>query len=214
MIVWIAGWPHNGSTLCRQILKDSFGITTVSCYLETELETLFPGSENFAKVWDRDRMTTHAYLVEHSDAFFVKTHELPLDDCPAIFVYRDGRDAVTSLSNFWKMPIENAICGINCPFGTWSSYYHGWNPKDRQNTLMVRFEDMVNTPNAVAKSISEFLNIDQKHPYIDDFDQKKKEYPFLFKDRIGTYKRRFNDEITDLFWRYHDRVMEELGYER
>jgi hypothetical protein len=214
MIVWIAGWPHNGSTLCRQILKDSFEISTASCYLESELEPLFPGGEAFFKCWDRDKITFHSYLVEHNETYFVKTHELPLDNCPAIFVYRDGRDSVTALSNFWKMPIESAICGIGCPFGTWSSYYHGWNPKHRPNTLMVRFEDMVENPNKVASEISGFIHFEQKHDYVDDFELKKMKYPYLFKDRLNAYKKRFYPEIEDMFWRCHGAVMKELGYER
>lgn len=213
MIVWIAGWPHNGSTLCRQILKDSFEIPSVSCYLESELESLFPGSEKFSDKWNCDKIATHDYLYEHNEAFVLKTHELPLDDCPAIFVYRDGRDAVVALSNFWTLPLRNSICGIGCAFGTWSSYYYGWNPKQRPNTLMVKYEDMVLQPNDVAQDISNFFGFKQKHDYIDDFEEKKKEYPYLFKDRIGGWKKRLKDDDLDLFWTYHGSVMKELGYE-
>ena len=213
MILWIAGWPHNGSTLCRQILKDSFDIKTYSRYLESELESLFEGGEKFYKKWSNSPLYFHRHLLEHDTTWVIKTHELPLDNAPTIFVVRDGRDAVCALSNFWGIPINDAIVGMHCAFGTWSSYYYAWNPQERENTLVLRFEDMVTQPNEEAKKISTFLGAPQEKPYVDDFEEKKKEYPYLFKDRIGGWKKRMTKEHLDLFYKCHGSLMEELGYE-
>ena len=214
MIIWIAGWPHNGSTLCRQILKDAFEIPTVSCYLESELESLFPGAEAFFHRWYNNAQGMYNYVIKQKETYVIKTHELPSDGSHTVFVYRDGRDAVTALSNFWKISLRNSICGINGPFGTWSSYYHGWNPKSRPNTLMLKYEDMVEKPNDIARQISAFFKIEQKHEYIDDFEEKKKEFPYLFKDRVGAWKKKLKGNELDLFWRCHGAVMKELGYAR
>ena len=213
MILWIAGWPHNGSTLCRQILKDSFGIKSYSCYLESELESLFEGGEKFYKKWSANRLYFHRHLLEHSDTWVIKTHELPLDTAPAIFVVRDGRDAVCALSNFWGIPINDATTGLHCAFGTWSTYFYGWNPKERPHTLILRFEDMVHKPNEAVDKIAAFINEGPIAPYVDDFEEKKKQYPYLFKDRTGGWKKRMSKEHLDLFYKCHKPLMEELGYE-
>jgi len=213
MILWIAGWPHNGSTLCRQILKDSFGIESYSRYLESELETLFTGGVKFFERWKKNPVTYHKYILEHTDTYVVKTHELPIDNAPTIFVVRDGRDAVCSLSNFWGIPIADAIAGLGCPFGTWSSYYYGWMPEKRPNTLVLKYEEMVTDPQMVVGKIAEFIGTKPTAPYVDDFEEKKKEFPYLFKDRIGGWKRRMNSEHLALFENCHGKLMRELGYE-
>jgi len=214
MICWVAGWPHNGSTICRQILKDSFDMLSVSSYLETELEDLFPGSNSFCKEWSGDPEGKFDYYQSCEKTIFIKTHDIPVDGSPAIFVYRDGRDAVTALSGFWRFPVEYLIIGARCHFGSWSGLYHAWNPKKRKKTLMVKYEDMVKHPNKVAEQIARFLDVKQVRPYVDDFDEKKKEFPHLFNDRIGVWKSKMTDSQLDLFWRCHGHVMEELGYER
>jgi hypothetical protein len=213
MILWIAGWPHNGSTLCRQMLRDSFGIKTYSRYLESELESLFEGGQEFYRKWSANPLNVHRYLLEHDNTWVIKTHELPLDNAPTLFVVRDGRDAVCSLSNFWSIPINQAITGLGCAFGTWSSYYYGWMPHKRENTLLLRFEDMVERPNEECGKIAEFLGVPQEKPYVDDFEEKKKQYPFLFKDRIGVWRNRMNKEQLNLFDECHGKLMRELCYE-
>ena len=213
MILWIAGWPHNGSTICRQILKDAFDIQTFSKYQEAELDDMFKGSVEFQRKWAKDPSLRHKYLLEHNDTTVIKTHELPLDNAPTIFVVRDGRDSVCALSNFWQIPINMAITGSGCPFGTWSAYYHGWNPEERPNTLVLRFEDMVKNPNDEAKKIAEFIGQKQVRPYVDDFEEKKKEFPYLFKDRTGIWQKRMSKENLELFDKCHGTLNRELCYE-
>lgn len=213
MICWIAGWPHCGSTLLRQILKDSFDLQSYSQYLESELESLFEGGEKFSEDWQQAIMLRHRYYLEHDQTFLIKTHELPLDNAPAFFVVRDGRDAVSSLSHFWKVPIDYCIGGFNFTFGNWSSFYYGWNPHFRESTCIIRYEDMVLHPQKVCDQISRFLGVKQERPYKDDFEEKSKQYPYLFKDRIGVWKDAMSEKNLEYFWRCHGKLMKDLAYE-
>ena len=212
MIIWLAGWPHNGSTLCRQIIKDCLDITSVSKYNEPGLEQFFPGAQDFLKDWDGDHLRKLQYYRETPETYIVKTHEQPIDNAQAIFVVRDGRDAVSALSHFWRIPIKDAIVGQGCLFGSWSGYYWGWNPKVRPNTLLVKFEDMVTRPTDVAVMIGEFLGIEKKHNYVDHFEQDKKKYPQLFHDSSDVWQKRMSESDLDLFWKCHRSVMEEAQY--
>jgi len=215
MIVWIAGWPHNGSTLIRQILKDSFGIDTFSKYLEPELDTLFPGADMFRNKLGHDPASTLEYLRRRKNsAVFIKTHELPDDDGPAIFVIRDGRDAVCSLSNFYWIPVASAITGQGVIFGSWSAYYYAWDPETRPNTLVVRFEDMVERPNEVVlPQLEQSLKRPILKEYVDDFAEKQKQYPYLFKDRVGAWRDIMSESDLALFDKCHGDLNRRLGYE-
>jgi len=213
MILWIAGWPHNGSTLVRQILKDSFDLQPYSKYQEPGLVDVFgEDSLKFSKKYTEDQFRGYLYYQTRKETTIVKTHEIPVDDNPAIFVIRDGRDAVTALSHFWTIPIRDAIAGQGCVFGNWSSHWHAWNPLKRPRTLLVRFEDMILKPNDVCKDLEKFLGVEQERPYVDDFEEKRKIWPQLFNDRLDCWQKEMTESDLDLFWRCHKEVMGEAGY--
>jgi len=214
MIVWIAGWPHNGSTLCRQILKDCFDIGSFSLYGKEELDDLFgPGTDAFAKNWHAIPLQNYLQCANADRSYFIKTHQLPLDDMPTIFVVRDGRDAISTVSDYWQIPVKYAtISQTNLGYCSWSDFYHVWNPKERPNTIIVRFEDMVEHPEIVVEQLETFLNLKSKRPYIDDYAEKQKSYPQLFNGRVGVYKNKMTEGDLQLFWKCHGSVMKELGY--
>lgn len=216
MILWIAGWPHNGSTLCRQILKDCFDIQSFSIYGDEGLDDLFgPGTDKFAKDWQVVPLQNYLQCARSDHMYFIKTHQLPLDDMPAIFVVRDGRDAISSVSNYWQIPMQYAtISQTSLGFCSWSDYYHVWDPKYRAHTIIVRFEDMVERPEIVVEQLETFLQLKALRPYVDDYCEKAKEHPQLFNGRIGVYKDKMTEEDLRLFWKCHGPVMKELGYNR
>jgi len=83
----------------------------------------------------------------------------------AIYIVRDGRSTVVSYFHFlkefepeWEYSIEDIVVG-DCEFGSWTDHFKAWAPKQRSNTLLLRYEDMVCNPSSVIKTISEFLGI-------------------------------------------------------
>ncbi len=101
MIVWLASYPRSGNTFFRILLHRLYGFPNYSIYnrdlTPKELEslptadmvgeTLWPGS------WEM--------MAESREVFFVKTHEMPPDQVhPAIYIVRDGRDALVSYAHF------------------------------------------------------------------------------------------------------------------
>ena len=213
MITWIAGWPHNGSTLLRQILKDAFGINTVSSYPEPKLDSLLgEGTNEFAERWCRERLAAFLFCLGDSATWYIKTHDIPIDNQKAIFLVRDGRDTVTALSQYWHLPIAAAITGQRCMFGGWSEFYWVWDPKNRPDTLLVRFEDMVQKPEGVIYELERFLNRPSTGKWIDKYAEDSKHYPQLFNGRVGIWKKGMSDDDLDLFWKCHGGVMKELGY--
>ncbi len=214
MITWIAGWPHNGSTILRQILKDCFEIQTHSIYPEPNFEYLFgPRAATFGEEWKGNPIVRAEYYNSLSVMHIIKTHDLPDDDNPALFVVRDGRDVVTSMSYFWKISIRLVIAAIANQYGDWSAHYYAWNPAKRKNTKIIRFEDMVLRPDDVAKAVGDFIGAKPLKPYVDDFEENVKKWPQLFHDRIGCWKKEMSKADLRLFHKCHGKLNRELGYE-
>jgi hypothetical protein len=214
MIIWIAGAPHNGSTLLRQILKQCFEISSFSRYNEPELEFMFPGGANFTKLYRQNEVVRLQWLCGLPQTTFIKTHELPLTASPAIFVVRDGRDAITALSHFWQMPRDHAIAGQGSVFADWSSYFYAWDPLNRPNTILVRFEDMVGDANKVVREqLAPFLGVEPKADFVDEFEENQKKFPQLFQDSGSCWQDEMTEADLDLFWKCHGEVMGILGYD-
>lgn len=220
MIVWIAGWPHNGSTLCRKIIKQCLGLNSYSLYQEAPLDFLFgddphlkDASVAFAQHWQAHGPLAHRYYDKSPYTHIIKTHVLPADNNPAIVVVRDGCDAIVALSHFWKLPIRELIAGVCCTFGSWSAFYRVWDPLNRPNTILCRYEDMVTQPDKIAADIAELLHIrESPAKYIDDFNHCKKKWPKLFNDSIGCAKGAMSRSDRDLFRQCHGDMMVQLGY--
>lgn len=208
-IVWLAGYPHCGSTYTRMVLKDVFGINSHSLYTEEELVFLFgEQAATFAKEWDSEKYNE---LKDSDDLHIIKTHDMPIDCNPTIFVVRDGLEASVALSHFWKIPVKNVISGHG-RFGSWSGFYYAWEPIVRPYTLIVKYEELEADANAVAVRLGEFLARKPQKLFENKFEEAKDQFPKLFNDREGCSDCTITADENRLFWRCHGLAMRELGY--
>jgi len=92
VIVWVASYPRSGTTFARIPLHYLVGISRRTVYpIANDVRTIQPVIGQLPSEISLPEM---AAAPEH---FFVKTHELPgEDDWPAIYLVRDGRDALLS----------------------------------------------------------------------------------------------------------------------
>jgi len=164
-IVWLASYPRSGNTFLRTILWQCFGLRSGSIY-PNDL--------------DRNRkLEEYVGHIEHgpdrqirfpeNGIPLVKTHEYAEDNNPAIYIIRDGRAACVSFLKFYngRLPLEAIIEGQH-RFGTWSNHVQSWNPWERPNTLLLKYENMTNNLPAILASISEFLKRDVINEIIPD----------------------------------------------
>lgn len=154
-IVWLASYPRSGNTFLRTILWHCFGLRSASVYPRDlggnqALENYVGHIEHGPQLRDRLR---------ESGVPLIKTHELPKDANPAIYVVRDGRAACVSLWKFGgkAIPLEAVIAGQH-RFGTWADHVLAWNPKHRPNTLLLKYEDLRDDLPGCMGGISRFLN--------------------------------------------------------
>ena len=156
-MVWLASYPRSGNTYLRTILWHCFGLRSASIYCND----LGRNRELEAYVGHIERDADGKLSFPIGSIPLVKTHHPPHDENPAIYVVRDGRAASVSLWKFYsgKLPLTEIIEGRHA-FGTWSNHLQAWKPYERQNTLLLKYEDMCADLPGALKEISEFLEKD------------------------------------------------------
>ncbi len=122
------------------------------------------------------------------DLYFIKTHELPEDDSPAILLVRDGRDAMVSFAHFiddYAMVQRsgfNAILAraVACKerivngrnrfeqslrrviageYFNWSNHYHAWRTR-RTGCAVVKFESLIAKPGETVQQSLQVLGVE------------------------------------------------------
>ena len=143
---------------------------------------------------------------------FIKTHSLPIDKSPAIYVVRDGRESCASLWEFYdrSITLKHIVCGMH-QFGTWSEHLATWKPWIRRHTLLLRYEEMVNDLESVLNKLSHFLGLRvltnrlPSRSSIAKLDGRWVRYP-------SDWRTKFSKEDLELFWKTNGQMMEMLGY--
>src|SRR6187401_788141 len=94
MIVWIASYPRSGNTFLRAVLHALYRVPTYSIYDDDDPVAQRVGPE---LVGYRRKPNDRALMADSSEVYLVKTHKRrKIDGYRAIYLVRDGRDAVVS----------------------------------------------------------------------------------------------------------------------
>jgi hypothetical protein len=202
--MWLASYPRSGNTFLRVLLNAGFGTKVASKYDEDY--SAF--SDGFGQALGRSS----------PDRFnIVKTHDVELDDRPAIYIVRDGKASVVSYYHFCRRfelerSMESIVAG-ETPFGSWSDHFRGWRPDSRPNTLFLRFEDVIANPNESIDQLAAFLGTTPLGRFEDDFVTLQSTSTDFFRSGSNDLNR---SELTiaqeTLFDSLHGDVMRELGY--
>lgn len=220
--MWLASFPRSGNTFFRILLKELSGLETYSIYDDPQTERIgladTVGHRPLASMPKSGTATPT----------FIKTHGLPEDTKPAIYLVRDGRDALVSYARYrvayrskiksFHSELRNLIGGQG-PFGKWESHVFAWT-RDRQDgaTTLVRFEDLIARPvEVLRKALAETdtgLEILETGT-VPTFDELHRRWPDFFrKGQAGTWRTEMSEEIQDLFWANNGDAMSYLGYSR
>ncbi len=141
-----------------------------------------------------------------------KTHEYHNDKNKAIYVVREGHAACVSLWNFYNKKSElNDIISGNHRFGTWASHLDAWKPWQREQTLLIKYEDIIGNLPTILDQLSQFLNrkiIANNIPGRDDMAS--------IEGRWIRKKTDWHDymdkQALELFEQHNGKMMRRLGY--
>jgi glycosyltransferase involved in cell wall biosynthesis len=224
MIFWIASYPRSGNTFVRILLKHYYHIHTYSMYDDKRLADVVghpPDSISLPEMIVSDK------------TYFVKIHDLPNDNFPAIYLVRDGRDALVSYAHytmtyeqeggieFSQAAFHNILHDLivyNESFGGWGPNVLAWTQRSAP-TAILKFEDIVSFPDpisVVGKALEE-IGYSGNSPLASDkppsFEDLHNQMPDFFREgKIGGWKDEMPENLLELFWDMHGNAMELMEY--
>lgn len=225
MICWLASYPRSGNTMLRTLLTSMFGLETRSIYDEGFGQS--PDSMSSALKWKEQVCDLEAARL-NPQQLLVKTHELPPEhEDAAIYVVRDGRDALISYAHFllhyepaavngltFLGVLEALICG-ELGYGNWSHHVSAWQRRPGP-TMLLRYEDLAKRPfERVAFALRQ-LSIDTAPTgaAAPKFEALQSRFPGFFRRGVsGGWRDEMPSPLVELFMRLHGETMEACGYE-
>ncbi|RMF01366.1 MAG: glycosyltransferase [Bacteroidetes bacterium] len=217
-MIWLASFPRSGNTFFRNILFEVYGIGS-STYHQDPNRALDAD-------WDQQAV--------------IKTHLLPdqlpahLRTAKAVYLIRDGRDALVSMAHHRKDIVapgsdfyNNLLMAILANEG---SYFGGWSENVRQWTakadLVIHFADLIEDPIREVEKLRAIMDLPppklDKLPSFRDLKFGQPQYgggqanrlaqQHFRRGKIGSWQDEMPPELHRLFWRIHGPTMQQWGY--
>ena len=198
MIIWLASYPKSGNTWVRSIIaalmysnNGIFNFSLLDRIKQFPREDFFKGVSNnlgdineIAKHWE----TAQDLINVDKKIKFLKTHHLKCkiggynftskkNTLATIYIIRDPRNLVNSISNHYSKTLEEAkeflltpkylfgfkkdtgskTNNIKTILGTWSEHYRFWKTNN-ENFLLIKYENLIKDTHSELKKIIIFLN--------------------------------------------------------
>ena len=180
MIVWLASYPRSGNTFLRVLLKNVFRLDTYSIYGD---KADIAADQKTAEVVGH-KLLPDDFSVDAArqseELYLIKTHDYPVNERDrAIYLMRDGRECSLSFAKHEQdfgqryKSLMDVIYG-NVVFGSWGQHISHWSPGSRDNTLLIKFEEMINDPWSFVEEIAAFIQVDPAGASIPTFEELNK----------------------------------------
>jgi hypothetical protein len=177
--------------------------------------SLHPGYRQFEEPWS-------SFYLKYKDSpgrQLIKTHEPPMDQNPAIYVVRDGRQAIYSYLHYHRhfhpdhpVTLLDLVLGKDV-YGNWSQHYQNWSKQPE--CLILRYDELVQASPSLVQRIAEFLGHEGSlHPWLNPFDDLHKKRPWFYRKGSTIWERpaEWSDTVDGAFWAIHGDLMTQLGY--
>ena len=221
------------------VLRDVFGIGRIGTVLQDDLDLgrvaqALPEPANGSWTPPRElhgleRAELLDAVRERPERFFIKTHRLSeaSDPAPALYVVRDGRDALVSQAHFLEDrrrfagdSFDDRVAHLmrdGMPTrGHWSQNVRAWRTRTAP-TAVIRFEDLVADPAGAVAVACESLDLSLGEPTgtLPTFAEARAQMPRMFRrGEAGAWRDEMPPHLEERFWRQHGEEMEALGYGR
>lgn len=221
MIVWLSSFPRSGNTLLRLMLKRVWDIESCSMYDDRDDIGANPAVAQRVGHRFLGANFDDAYrsMRDSTELFCVKTHDVPIDESKSIYIVRDGRSASYSYWHYQReygqlqgdAALAETLIGFT-PFGSWSDHLDAWDPLQRPEILMLRYEQLLAEPGEQIIRIADFLERRPLRPWENDFGALHQLEPRFFREGSKVPPAGFDEAEESLFWLMHGAWMSRLGY--
>ena len=203
MIIWIASYPKSGNTWVRSLLSaylysddgifnfdllnkiQQFPSKKYFTFFLKDLKDIKKVSDYWIAAQDRINLLNDgtSFLKTHSALCTLENNSFTnkLNTKGAIYVVRDPRNVITSISHHYSLNIEESYnfiinknnmitqwgsetFGVATILGSWLDHYKSWKNLKFSPILIVKYEDLVNdtkkTFTSVLNSLGNLMNID------------------------------------------------------
>ncbi|MDP1712216.1 MAG: sulfotransferase domain-containing protein [Candidatus Nanopelagicaceae bacterium] len=227
MIVWLASYPRSGNTFLRLLCWRVFGIGSSSVYLSED--KMKKCSNEMGIVYFKDRGELREAWIKDEKPHLVKTHTARnagevteiAPNGKAVCVVRNGRASCASYRHYTKdlegrnislkTIIEDRTASVHSL--NWSDFLDAWDPLHHEDTLLIKYEDILTNPEGVIKTLSGFLGIDPLAAWNNEFEEWQKAFPQFFrKGTANSWKEEWTPELEEVFMRHHGQWMRKLEY--
>lgn len=237
--IYLVSYPKSGNTWMRYLLAYALWPELGSPDM-TELGSYVPSYSDKQQLLDPSspcNKSNHRIIKEH----FLYQGVAQKNAKRVIYICRDGRDAIVSYWHFCNqrdgtsMSLGEFIKQSTLPshsYGPWQEHVLGWLHAKLQHKLIIRYEDMLDNPEACLKEALNFAEFQVDDLTLKDavnrasFGSLKKleqekgfnyegvnNVEFVRKGVAGGWADHFSSEDLDLFDRYHGGPIPELGYD-
>lgn len=239
--IYLVSYPKSGNTWMRYLLTYAIWPELADMDL-VEMAAYIP---SFGLQRDREAMLdrnspcnhqTHRIIKEHVRYDANAKHHVKR----AIYIARDGRDAIVSYWHFCNQRDDTSIpfsefielsARPEHSYGPWKEHVLGWFNAPLERKLILRYEDMLSdTPSCLRRAL-EFAEIDVSDPVIEKavsratFDSMKKlektkgfnldqlvNVDFVRQGKSGKWSDTFAPGDLERFNKFHGSCVCELGY--
>lgn len=201
MIIWIASYPKSGNTWLRSIISalvySDDGIFDFKLLKKIRqfpekiyFKDLIKDFSNFDEIKKNWIFAQDKINLDNKIKFF-KTHQgkytVDGDDFTnnintraVIYVVRDPRNVINSISNHYSLSVENSLKFMLSPkligndknfeesfmdnkpsmftlLGKWNDHYRSWT-RNKKNLLLIKYENLIRDPKIEMDKIIHFLN--------------------------------------------------------
>ena len=211
MIIWIASYPKSGNTWVRGLLSSylysddgSFNFNLLKKIQQfpdknhfkyfikdfsdiKKISSYWIAAQDRINLFNENKTTffkTHSALCAFDNNLFTNKNNTQA----VIYVVRDPRNVITSISNYYSMSIEESYSfiinknkiiseaewggknfGISTALGSWALHYKSWEQIKFAPILIIKYEDLIKDTKNLLIEIINFLN---KFMYIKIDNQK------------------------------------------
>jgi hypothetical protein len=221
VIVWLASYPRSGNTFLRIVLHRLYSAPTYSIYEDDDPVAQRVGPD---LIGYRMKPLDRAMMRDSAEVYFTKTHKgRKGDGRRAIYLVRDGRDAVVSHAHL-RMSQRRAAGGdcqttfeaflreeITRPYidgqpssGTWGGNILSWLGAADALVTLLRYENLIVDPlGSVERAVSSLLPelVPNADAVIPSFSELHKIDPLFFRRGVArSHRDEMSDELHELFW--------------